>query len=116
MDTAIARNSGLAGALDRGRVIDFFENSGYARTTAAQAARQVVRGILWNRPRVLIGPLAHVTSALVRILGSLYGPIMAALVARSVENFAIPPAAADAQQDVDTPQNTARLAAHGQTA
>lgn len=69
--TDIARNAALAGHRDQTRHVEFFEKY-LARTSAEQAADDIINGILKNRARVLIGTDAKVMDAVARILGPRY--------------------------------------------
>lgn len=79
--TAIARNAEVAGEGDQARFAALFDKH-LARTTAEQAADQIVKGILKKRARVVIGLDAKALDALVRISGPHYQRVVAAVSGR----------------------------------
>ncbi|HEY2042933.1 MAG TPA: SDR family NAD(P)-dependent oxidoreductase [Jatrophihabitans sp.] len=74
--TAVARNARVVGDLDQVELARFFDAK-LARTTAQRAARDIVRGILTDKPRVVIGWDAKALDILVRVLGGRYIGVMA---------------------------------------
>jgi hypothetical protein len=69
--TGIARNAGAAAGLDAAANAAFFDTK-LARLSADAAARTIVRGVVGNRPRVLVGADAKVLDAIVRFAGARY--------------------------------------------
>jgi NAD(P)-dependent dehydrogenase (short-subunit alcohol dehydrogenase family) len=53
-----------------------------ARTTAGRAARIILRGVRRNRPRVYVGPDAHVVAGGVWLLGAAYQRLLARVARR----------------------------------
>lgn len=78
--TAIARNAGAVG-VDQAAVAELFD-AHLARTTAEDAARVILDGMLAGKPRVLVGADAKVLDALVRLTGSGYQRLVAGAHAR----------------------------------
>ncbi len=79
--TAIARNSTAAAGQDAKVLAEFFDKK-MARTTPESAAHTILRGVRAGRPRVLVGVDARVLDALVRVTGSGYQRLIAAVAAR----------------------------------
>jgi NAD(P)-dependent dehydrogenase (short-subunit alcohol dehydrogenase family) len=79
--TAIARNSGSAAGLDQSEIADFFDRK-LAKTSAESAAKTILRAVVGNRPRVLIGLDAKAFDALVRLIGPRYQRLFATLARR----------------------------------
>lgn len=69
--TAIARNAGTVDKHDPENLAQFFDTK-LAKTSADSAARQILRGVTRNRPRVLVGLDAIALDKMVRLLGSGY--------------------------------------------
>jgi butyryl-CoA dehydrogenase len=75
--TDIARNSRIREeslAVTKDELLAEFDK--HARTTAGQAAEQILRGVERKRRRVLIGPDAKITSLIVRIFPGSYERIL----------------------------------------
>jgi hypothetical protein len=68
-----------ADGFDTAKLADAFDR--VALTSAPSAARIILRGVAKNRPRVLVGPDAKAMDLVVRITGSRYQPVIAALSA-----------------------------------
>ena len=73
--TNIHRNVEIEDPAERERFIRQFERQ--ARTTAFEAARQIIRGIERERPRVLIGRDAYWIDKVTRLLPSRYERVLA---------------------------------------
>ena len=69
--TAIARNAGTAAGINQGEFAAFFDNK-LAKTSAESAAKTIVRAIIGNQPRTLVGFDAKLLDALVRLVGARY--------------------------------------------
>jgi short-subunit dehydrogenase len=80
--TGIARNAGAAAGLDAAANAAFFDTK-LARLSADAAARTIVRGIVGNRPRVLVGADAKVLDAIVRFAGARYQRLFTIAARRS---------------------------------
>jgi NAD(P)-dependent dehydrogenase (short-subunit alcohol dehydrogenase family) len=80
--TAIARNAGAAGDVDRAANADFFDRH-LARTSPERAAEVIVAGLLAGKPRVLVGADAKLLDVLVRVTGSGYQRIVAGVTRRN---------------------------------
>lgn len=74
--TGIVRNGRATKSQDTAAFNDIFEQK-LAHTSPEKAARIIVRGILRNRARQLVGPDAHVVHFLGNILGSRYQDLLA---------------------------------------
>jgi len=74
--TAIARSARVAAGEDKAATAKLFDEK-LARTTPEKAAEVIVRGILKNQPRVLVGLDAHALHALSRLVGARYQDIVA---------------------------------------
>ncbi len=77
--TDVARHMSAADGFDTAKLADAFDR--VALTSAPSAARIILRGVAKNRPRVLVGPDAKAMDLVVRITGSRYQPVIAALSA-----------------------------------
>jgi short-subunit dehydrogenase len=80
--TAIARNAGAVG-VDQAGNAKFFDER-LARTSAADAAKVIIEGMLAGRPRVLVGRDAKALDALVRITGSGYQRLVARVAGKAI--------------------------------
>ncbi|WP_127478996.1 SDR family NAD(P)-dependent oxidoreductase [Nocardioides pantholopis] len=80
--TAIARNARVSSREDKDKTASFFDAK-LAKTTPEQAAEVIVKGILTDKARVLIGADAHALHQLGRLLGSRFQDV-AARVSRRV--------------------------------
>jgi NAD(P)-dependent dehydrogenase (short-subunit alcohol dehydrogenase family) len=69
--TAIARNAGTVEGHDAANLAEFFDTR-LAKTSPDSAARQILRAVSRNRPRVLVGLDAKALDKVVRLLGSGY--------------------------------------------
>jgi NADP-dependent 3-hydroxy acid dehydrogenase YdfG len=74
--TAIARSGRASGCEDKAAIAKLFDEK-LARTTPEKAAEVIVRGILKNQPRVLVGVDAHALHVLTQLLGARYQDIVA---------------------------------------
>ena len=83
MKTAIVGNAGTVEGHDRENLIHFFDTR-LAKTSADAAARQILRGVARNRPKVLIGLDAILLDKLVRVLGSSYQRLAVRAVGRNL--------------------------------
>src|SRR6476661_27246 len=81
--TAIARNAQTAGGHDQAEFAKFFDKH-LAKTSAETAAATIVKGVLGDKPRVLIGLDAKVLDLLVRITGSGYQRLFSTVMSRMV--------------------------------
>lgn len=81
--TAIARNARAAAGRDQAELAKFFDAK-LAKTTAESAAAQIVRGVLQNKARVLVGLDAKALDLLVRVAGGRYVDLVGRVVARAV--------------------------------
>jgi hypothetical protein len=83
IQTAIARNAGAAGDVDQAGSAEFFDKH-LARTSAEKAAEVIVRAMLAERPRVLVGADAKVLDVFVRLTGSGYQRVVALVTGRAL--------------------------------
>lgn len=74
--TAIARNARVSAREDKERTAKLFDEK-LAKMTPERAAEIIVRGILHNRARVLVGLDAHALHHLAKLTGSRYQDIVA---------------------------------------
>jgi NADP-dependent 3-hydroxy acid dehydrogenase YdfG len=74
--TAIARNSRVAANEDQAATAKFFDEK-LAKMTPERAAEIIVKGILGNKARVLVGLDAHALHHLAKLTGSRYQDIVA---------------------------------------
>jgi NAD(P)-dependent dehydrogenase (short-subunit alcohol dehydrogenase family) len=79
--TAIARNSGSAAGLDQSEIADFFDRK-LAKTSAESAAKTILRAVVGNRPRAVVGLDAKALDLLVRLIGPRYQRLFATLSRR----------------------------------
>lgn len=109
--TAIARNARAAAGRDQAELAKFFDAK-LAKTTAESAASQIVRGMLQNKARVLVGVDAKALDLLVRVAGGRYVDLVGRVVARTVPSPRdAGVAAADDQAAVSAGANDAPLCA-----
>ncbi|MFC6152758.1 SDR family NAD(P)-dependent oxidoreductase [Nocardioides yefusunii] len=80
--TGIARNGRFATGVDGAETAAKFDTR-LARTTPEKAARTIVAGVLKHRPRILVGPDAHVVHVLSTLAGARYQDVAARVSART---------------------------------
>jgi len=86
--TAMARNSRVSWRADKEATTRLFEDR-LARTKPEHVADVVISAILLNRPRVLVGPDAHVLHWLVTACGAHYQDLVAAVSRRVLERMRV---------------------------
>ena len=74
--TAIARNAGAVDGQDPAALADFFDSK-LAKTSPESAARTILRAVIGNRPRSLVGLDARIIDLLVRTTGPGYQRLVA---------------------------------------
>jgi short-subunit dehydrogenase len=79
--TAIARNAGAVAGQDQAALASFFDEK-LAKTSAESAAKTIVRAVLGNRPRSVVGWDAKVLDVLVRLTGPGYQRLVAFVMNR----------------------------------
>ena len=79
--TAIARNARCTESHDQASVAQMFDRK-LAKTTAEDAARTIVDGVLRNKPRIVVGSDAKLLDAYVRLAGARYQSTVAKVAAR----------------------------------
>ena len=79
--TRLARNARVSAKRDHAATADAFDEK-FARMSPERAAEIIIRGILKNRARVLVGIDAHATHHLAKLLGSRYQDVVAAAARR----------------------------------
>ncbi|MGH8962244.1 MAG: SDR family NAD(P)-dependent oxidoreductase [Jatrophihabitantaceae bacterium] len=92
--TAIARNAGAVAGKDPAKLAEFFD-ARLARTSPESAARSIVRAVIGNRPRAVVGLDAMALDLLVRLVGPAYQRLFSLLAPRLMppaEAVAAPPA------------------------
>jgi short-subunit dehydrogenase len=94
--TAIARNARTTASHDPATVAELFDRR-LARTTAEKAAQAIIKGILADRPRIVVGSDAKLLDAWVRLVGPRYQRVVAGLAGRIMPSRGTdPPPAAQA--------------------
>lgn len=78
--TDIARNARVAMGEDKQKTAQLFDK--LAHTSADKAAQIIIRGVLKNKPRIMVGLDAHLVHFLYRLLGIRYQVITRMLAAR----------------------------------
>lgn len=79
--TAIARNARTTASHDQQSVAQTFDRR-LARTTAEEAARVIIDGVLRNRPRIVVGTDAKILDGYIRLAGARYQRTVAKLAVR----------------------------------
>jgi hypothetical protein len=79
--TAIARNARCTESHDQASVAQMFDRK-LAKTTAEDAARTIVDGVLRNKPRIVVGSDAKLLDAYVRLAGARYQSTVAKVAGR----------------------------------
>ena len=79
--TGIVQHARVVGSTDKAELERVFTR--LARTSPAQAARTIVRGLERDRPRILVGPDAWALAALPRLLGARYAGLTVAAARRT---------------------------------
>jgi hypothetical protein len=74
--TAIARNAGAVEGEDAAALAEFFDSK-LAKTTPEAAAKTILRAVVGNRPRAVVGLDAKLLDLLVRVTGPRYQRIVA---------------------------------------
>jgi len=98
--TNIVRNSDSVDGVDKGALVDFFDNK-LAKTSAASAARSIRRAVIGNRPRAVVGWDAKILDLFVRMAGPGYQRVVS-LVAGRAQPPALPiPEAAPIAQNAN---------------
>ena len=80
--TAIARNAGAVEGEDVTALARLFDTK-LARTSADSAAKSILRAVLGNRPRAVVGLDAKILDILVRVTGPGYQRLVAVLAPRA---------------------------------
>jgi NAD(P)-dependent dehydrogenase (short-subunit alcohol dehydrogenase family) len=81
--TAIARNSRVSPGVDKQETVRLFDTR-LARTTPERTAERIVRAVLHNRPRVVVGPDAHFVQLLVMLSGARYQEVVSLVSRRAL--------------------------------
>lgn len=79
--TGIARSGRYSPSLDAAKLASHFDER-LARTSPERAAEVILRGVLRDRPRVLIGADAHLLHHLAQLIGGRYQDLLATVSAR----------------------------------
>jgi NAD(P)-dependent dehydrogenase (short-subunit alcohol dehydrogenase family) len=81
--TAIARNAGAVDGADQAALAEFFDRK-LAKTSPESAAKTIIRAMIGNRPRSVVGLDAKVLDLLVRITGPGYQRLVALAARRAI--------------------------------
>src|SRR5246500_739399 len=81
--TNIVRNMSAVEGVDKSELVQTFDKR-LANTSPQKAARIILDGVRKNKARVLVGPDAKVLDIMVRLTGSHYQRLFAAVTARTV--------------------------------
>src|SRR4051812_41714367 len=81
--TAIARNAGAVDGADQAALAEFFDRK-LAKTSPETAAKTIIRAMIGNRPRSVVGLDAKVLDLLVRITGPGYQRLVALAARRAI--------------------------------
>jgi NAD(P)-dependent dehydrogenase (short-subunit alcohol dehydrogenase family) len=81
--TAIARNADAVAGKDARAFAEFFDSK-LAKTSAESAAKSIVRAVIGDRPRALVGLDAKLLDLFVRIAGPHYQRVVATIARRVV--------------------------------
>jgi NAD(P)-dependent dehydrogenase (short-subunit alcohol dehydrogenase family) len=81
--TAIARNAGAVDGQDPAALAAFFDEK-LARTSPESAAKTILRAVIGNRPRSVVGWDAKILDLLVRITGPGYQRLVAVAARRAI--------------------------------
>ncbi|UMG93530.1 hypothetical protein [Nocardioides sp. TF02-7] len=87
--TAIARNARVSHREDKAATARLFDKR-LARMSPERAAEVIVRGVLRNQPRVLVGIDAHVVHHFAKLAGARYQDVYAAVAKRVLPKKAVP--------------------------
>jgi NADP-dependent 3-hydroxy acid dehydrogenase YdfG len=79
--TAIARNGGAVEGRDAAQIAEFFDSK-LAKTSPEQAAKTIVRAVIGNRPRAVVGLDARVLDVFVRAVGPAYQRLFSMVAGR----------------------------------
>ena len=79
--TAIARNAGAVDGEDAATIAAFFDQK-LAKTSPESAAKSILRAVIGNRPRAVVGLDAKILDLLVRVTGPGYQRIVALAASR----------------------------------
>ncbi len=93
--TAIARSSRVSSKEDQAATAKYFDEK-LAKTTPERAAEIILRGVLRNRPRVLVGLDAHVLHTFAKLTGARYQDVFAKVAKK------VMPAGVEAVEGVPT--------------
>ncbi len=93
--TAIARSSRVSSKEDQAATAKYFDEK-LARTTPERAAEIILRGVLRNQPRVLVGLDAHVLHTFAKLTGARYQDVFARVAKK------VMPAGVEAVEGVPT--------------
>jgi NAD(P)-dependent dehydrogenase (short-subunit alcohol dehydrogenase family) len=85
--TGIVRNSQAVESVDVAELTDFFDRK-LARTSAESAAKTIIRAVVGNRPRSVVGLDAKVLDLVVRVIGPRYQRLFAMVAARATPRAA----------------------------
>jgi NADP-dependent 3-hydroxy acid dehydrogenase YdfG len=86
--TAIARNSRVSAGVDKQETVRLFDER-LARTTPERTAERIITAVLHNRPRVVVGPDAHLVQLLVMLSGARYQEVVSLLSRKSLSRARI---------------------------
>jgi len=79
--TAIARNGGAVEGRDAAQIAEFFDAK-LAKTSPEQAAKTILRAVIGNRPRAVVGLDAKVLDVFIRVVGPAYQRLFSVVAGR----------------------------------
>jgi NAD(P)-dependent dehydrogenase (short-subunit alcohol dehydrogenase family) len=97
--TSIARNANAVDGHDANALADLFDGK-LAKTSAESAATSILRAVIGNRPRSVVGLDAKVIDLFVRLTGPGYQRVVARLMGRMMPRRAAVPAPANSRAEV----------------
>ena len=81
--TAIARNGGAVEGRDAAEIAEFFDSK-LAKTSPEQAAKAILRAVIGNRPRAVVGIDAKLLDLFVRAVGPAYQRLFSLIAGRTM--------------------------------
>jgi short-subunit dehydrogenase len=89
--TAIARNAGAVEGKDAAKLAEYFDAK-LAKTSPEQAAKTILRAVIGNRPRAVVGLDAKALDVFIRAVGPSYQRIFSMFAGRMMPSADVAPA------------------------